>query len=478
VVPQATGRIAVQPIFLWLFLGCLERVTGEEVPLDSRFTAQVAHTVANGDDTAAPVHNDQVHREVTHEEAEPPQPFEDVKGDRVVLSGQIVSDFPGAIDLDVSTVDEDEPGGLKSEGKQIFEGPGAFEFGVPVDAGELLLAAFQDLEDDGPSEADPYAEMIVEVTDEPISSLVLTLVPGGRANSKGGPAHKEVPPPELFSDVEGERVVISGTISSDIAGPVDLDVALVDDSAPGGLDNQGKLMVKALGAFSLEAPAGIGTLQLAAFQDLNKDGPSADDPYAELRVEVGSVAVEQVDFTLVVGARNSAGAGGPEHVEAPPGFGSGQAPPPDGSPTQSDPFASYAGERVQVSGRLVWDGPGVVDMDLFTPDSSATGGRKLLGKLKKNVGAFSLTVPAILDRLEIDAFADRTGDGPSGDDPRGSAKDIQLTDGDVTGLEIVLASLEEDAPPPLPEGGGTDLEEEFARTVGGSANTQQTGDGR
>jgi len=476
-VPLRAGPVVMLPFVVWLAVGCLERVTGEEVPLDSRFTAQPSHSNSASDDTGAPAHAEQVHKDVVHEEAAPPQPFEDAVGERITLSGVMVSEFEGSVDLDVSTVDDDSPGGLKSEGKLIFDGPGLFSFDVPVGVGEILVAGFQDLESDGPSEADPYAEVRVEILDTSIADIELRMVAGGRSTATKGPEHQEVPPPQPFVGMDGARIVLSGSILSEISGPVDLDVSIVNSESEGGLDNQGKLIVVGPGPYSFEVPVDIGTLQLAAFQDLEKDGPSAKDPYAELRVDVGSTAIEHVDFTLVVGARNSGGSVGPEHVEAPPGFGSGQAPPPDGTPTQSDPFEAYEGARVEVSGRLVWDGAGVVDMDLFTPDSSASGGRKLLGKLKRNVGVFSITVPASLGQLEIDAFADLNGDGPSGDDPRATIAGINLTDGNVTNLQVVLASLEEDAPPDLPEGGGTDLEEEFARTVGASGSKKQTGDG-
>ena len=461
---------------LLLQLACLERVTGEPVPLDVRFTAQPSHGVASGDDTGGPQHTDQVHREMVHEEAPPPQPFTGVEGERVTVSGEIISESEGSVDLDIATVDPGAPGGLKNEGKLVLDGPGPFEVQVPVGSGELLFAAFQDLEADGPSEADPYAELVVEVSDAPVSALSFTLVAGARTASMGGPGHTVVPSPTLFAGREGETVTIKGTISSPISASIDLDVALVDEAADGGLNRQGKLMVDEPGPYTLEAPVGIGMLQLAAFQDLKSDGPTEDDPYAELRVEVGSTALDEVNLTLVVGGRGPVASSGPNHVEAPPGYGSGQAPPPSGSSSQ-DPFASFEGERVKVSGLLVWDGDGVIDMDLFTPDTDASGGRKLLGKLKRKPGAFTIEAPVSLGQLEIDAFADRTGDGPSGDDPRGSAKSIDLSAGSVTGVQVVLASLEEDAPPPLPEGGGTDIEEEFARTAAGADNTQQTGDG-
>ena len=75
---------------LWMFIGCLEHVTGEEVPLDSRFTAQTT-TTSSGTDTGGPAHNPQQHTEVPHNEEAPPQPFEDVEGEKLVISGQVIS---------------------------------------------------------------------------------------------------------------------------------------------------------------------------------------------------------------------------------------------------------------------------------------------------------------------------------------------------------------------------------------------------
>jgi len=460
-----------------LMVGCLERVTGEVVPLDSRFTAQPSHASGGMDDTGGPVHADQEHKEVTHQEEAPPQPFADVEGEKVSISGTLISETAGSVDVDVSVVDASADGGLVSAGKLILEGPGAFSFEVPVGVGILHVAAFQDLEKDGPSENDPYAQITIDVAVDPMADLEMLLVAGARSTAQSGPEHTAVPPPQPFDDFEGEWVAISGTIISEMEGAVDLDVGREDEASPGGLVTEGKLIFSEAGAFSFDVPVDIGALRLAAFQDLEKDGPSEDDPYAELRVEVGSEPLQGIEFTLVVGARSQGAGSGPEHVEAPPGFGSGQAPPPDGTPTQSDPFSSYEGERVTVSGLLVWDGDEVVDLDLFTPDTSAGGGRRLLGKLKKKVGAFSIKVPMSLGMLELDAFADLTGDGPTGDDPRATVRNISLTEGSVTGLQVLLTSLVEDAPPAKPESGGTDIEEEFARTVGGSPSSKQTGDG-
>ncbi len=460
----------------FVLAGCLERVTGEEVPLDSRFTAQPTAT-SSGSDTGAPAHNAQEHTEVPHKEEDPPQPFEDVEGEKIVVAGQVISPSEGSIDLDVSVVDDTAPGGLVRSGKLILDQAGEFSLSVPQSIGWIQVAAFQDLEKDGPSEEDPYAEIRIEVGTDPIADIELTLVVGGRTTTNSGPVHKEVPPPQPFSDAEGEKVTLSGTIRSERMNPVDLDVGRKDESSPGGVTTEGKLVFPEPGVFSLEVPVNVGSLRLAAFQDLEQDGPSAKDPYAELLVEVGSSDISGIEFDLVVGSRDQGAGGGPEHVEAPPGFGSGQAPPPTGSPTQSDPFAAVEGNRVPVSGVIVWEGDQVVDLDLFTPDASAGGGRRLLGKLKKDVGAFVLQVPISLGVLELDAFADLTGDGPTADDPRSTIRNISLTDGPVSDVRIILASMVEDAPPTIPEGGGTDIEEEFARTVGSGPVKKQTGEG-
>ena len=460
----------------FLLMGCLERVTGEEVPLDSRFTAQPVAT-ASGSDTGGPAHNEQEHTEVPHKAENPPQPFEDVDGEKITVSGRVISEAEGGVDLDVSVVDDSAAGGLVRSGKLILDQPGDFSLSVPVSIGWIQVAAFQDVAKDGPSEEDPYAEVRIDVGTESVEDVELSLVVGGRTTSNTGPVHKEVPPPQPFSDAEGVRVTLSGLIRSERMNPVDLDVGRKDETSPGGITTEGKMVFPEPGEFSLEVPVNVGTLRLAAFQDLEQDGPSTNDPYAEVEVEVGAASISGIEFDLVVGARDQSGSGGPEHVEAPPGFGSGQAPPPSGTPTQSDPFESMEGDRVAVSGLIVWEGDQVVDLDLFTPDASSGGGRRLLGKLKKEIGAFRLEVPISLRVLELDAFVDLTGDGPTGDDPRATIRNISLTEGSVSGIQIVLASMVEDAPPTIPEGGGTDIEEEFARTVGGGPAKKQTGEG-
>ena len=293
--------------------------------------------------------------------------------------------------------------------------------------------------------------------------------------------HVEVLPPTPFEGYEGERVLVSGLIVGDESVVVDLDVARVDETAESGLVSEGKLLFSGPGEFELSVPESVGLLKLSAFQDLDDDGPSLTDPYAELAIDVGTDAVTDLMLELVVGARERT-SGGPGHgdavhVDAPPGFVSGQAPSAGEQPLDTDPFEGVEGERVAVSGGLVYGGEGVVDVDLFKANASAPGGRILLGKLKRRPGVFSFQVPISVGVLELDAFADLTSDGPSGDDPRASVRGIDLTAGSVTGLELKLIALS-DAPQNKPvDAGGTDIEEEFARTGGGSQESTLDADG-
>ena len=55
--------------------GCLEKVTGEPVALDARFTVQPGSTT-EGDDTGGPGHTEMSHEAMEHVEVPPPQPLE------------------------------------------------------------------------------------------------------------------------------------------------------------------------------------------------------------------------------------------------------------------------------------------------------------------------------------------------------------------------------------------------------------------
>lgn len=272
-----------------------------------------------------------------------------------------------------------------------------------------------------------------------------------------------------FSDVEGEKVTVSGVISSAMVDlPVDVDVRVPDASAPGGVNGKGKIMLDLPGAFELTVPSGLGKLELQAFQDPDQDGPTGNDPFASVWLDVKETDLTEVKLELVEGARG----GGPVHTAAPPGApgggpgggpdgeaGPGEAQPggPGGNP---DPFSGIEGRRVVLKGNLVCDCTGTVDLDLFKPDTAAPGGRMMLGKMKMDIGEYELHVPENFGPLILEGFLDMTGDGPSPGDAMGkyNGNPLRVGTNSISDVNIEL-SVPADGlmpgdtprPPPKPE---------------------------
>lgn len=311
-----------------------------------------------------------------------------------------------------------------------------------------------------------------------------------------------------FASHEGATVTIRGTITSPMPGSVDIDVRTPDPKSPGGVKGHGKVLVDQLGPFELTVPADLGALELQAFQDPDANGPGGADPFAQVRLDVGSDDVDGIVFALEPGARG--GMGGPEHHEAAPGAPGGdpsnapprppdpgggqpgeaqpgapqpgepqpgepqpgdpgQGPPPDGGPSPGgggdSPFMGMSGDKVTIAGRIVLppgvDTTGKVDMDLFQPDKDAPGGRRMLGKLKVAPGDFSFEAPAEFGALLLEAFFDINGNQrPDAGDAMGRADNpVRVAGRDVDGVVLTLAVStdgrmpgdSEQAPPP---GGG------------------------
>ena len=297
-----------------------------------------------------------------------------------------------------------------------------------------------------------------------------------------------------FAGYDGELVLVTGTVDSPQAGPVEIDIRTPDPTAEGGVKGHGKVQLEGPGEYELSVPINLGVLELQAFQDPDTDGPGGDDPFAQVRLEVGSEPIPGTDFTLVPGARGSMGgpehheappgapggdpSGGPAHEDAPPGgdgepgpMGPDGQPPPDGPPPEGQPpeggppspggmppFVGLEGDTVQVAGTLLWPGAPagtVIDLDLFKPSDTAGGGREMLGKLKLPPGEFSFTAPASFGPLILEAFVDLDGDGPGTGDPMGRYEDNPVVVGsrDVSDITITLALTDDgrmpgNAPPP------------------------------
>ena len=157
-----------------------------------------------------------------------------------------------------------------------------------------------------------------------------------------------------------------------------------------------------------------------------------------------------------------------ESVEASqgqPGIGGGS----------SVPFSSHDGDTVVVRGTIDSQLEDPIDIDVRTPDPTQEGGVKGHGKiLLDEPGAFELRVPKNLGFLELQAFQDAGGDGPTPDDPFAQAS-VKVASSDVDGVEMVLevgthgvgGQNHQEASPGAPGGdpGGTPASE--AGTPGG-----------
>jgi hypothetical protein len=285
---------------MWLLgiLGCLERVTGEEIPLDPRFYAAVEEargSEAQGGGSSVP--------------------FSSIKTEKVSVKGIVVSEDDMAVDIDVRVPDPTAPGGMAGKGKILLERPGEFELMVPIDLGSLELQAFQDIDSDGPNATDPFAQVTISVEDQPIDDVQLTLVVGARG---AAPVHQEVQPeqsgempkgipenPDPFGGVAGNRIELTGTLACEqTCNGIDLDLFAPDDNSPGGRKMLGKMKLQE-GEFVIMVPENFGPLVLEAFVDFGGDGPGVGDlmgVYESNPVVIGTSTVQDIHIDLTQSA--------------------------------------------------------------------------------------------------------------------------------------------------------------------------------
>ena len=330
-------------MILLLLVGCLERVTGEAVPLDPRFYAAVE--AAQGDPG----------------QGAGSQPFAGYDGETVSVTVTIIAENPdGAIDLGVRIPDPNAPGGMNNEGRYLLDEAGEFTFTVPKGLGRFEVEALQDAAQDGPTAGDPHASAWIEVGDDDITGIEMTLAPGDFAAS--GPSHVEAPPgapggdpnnapqsappgapggdpqgsqstPDVqgvpqeappgapggdpsaappsggggggmdpFVGQEGPMVTVQGTLRCEGCTVVDLDLFRPNPDAPGGREMLGKVKLPP-GAYSLQVPRNFGPLLLEAFSDRESNGPGPGDPmgrYADNPLRVGGQDISGVDVILSV----------------------------------------------------------------------------------------------------------------------------------------------------------------------------------
>lgn len=273
--------------------------------------------------------------------------------------------------------------------------------------------------------------------------------PGGDDPNAGGGGGGGSSDP--FSSYSGDTVLISGDLIAESQESIDMDFRVPDASAPGGMAGQGKLLLEAPGAFSLSVPKDLGMLEIQAFQDLDGDGPTGDDPFAQVQLQIKDEDMLGLSIELVAGARLNM-----QHQEMPSPEEGGKhmaAPAGDGVPDNPDPFGGYSGSRVKLSGKLICDGCPLVDLDLFQPDENAPGGRSMLGKMKLPPGEYVLEVPQNFGYLILEAFVDYDADGPGEGDRMGSYQKnpVKISRSDLNDIDIELVIPEDGRMPMGPQ---------------------------
>ena len=294
---------------LTLLIACIERVTDVAVPLDPAF-------YVGGGGAESP----------SGAQGALGLPWDSVLGEKSELTFQIISLLEAAAQFDVVIPDAAAAGGLKRVGR-VETQETTITLSVPIAVTTFTIEVFQDPAGDGPSSDDPYATQTVDVAAARASgkSVPVNLVGGARpapseAGGGGGGGGEAAP----WLGFVGETVTFTAEVLSSEDGEIQVDVAEADASAPGGQRRVGQVRLPQSGAFTLEVPRSVTQFRIEAFQDRESDGPSTDDPYAELTTVVSTLTAEPVRINLVAGSRGAAGTGGagrsPDVVERLPGL--------------------------------------------------------------------------------------------------------------------------------------------------------------
>ena len=122
--------------------------------------------------------------------------------------------------------------------------------------------------------------------------------------------------------------------------------------------------------------------------------------------------------------------------------GSQGAPPEMGSAAHPDDarWELKAGEGVSVQGSVSYSGEvpgGAVRIDVLTQAKDAPP-HLVSAETLEALGEFSFQAPSDFGEVHLVAFIDRTGDGPSPDDPAATVK-LNITTQDVADVALVLA---------------------------------------
>lgn len=266
-------------LFALALLGCLEKTTGEFVPLDPAYTA--GHDNGSADPNKGGT-GDGV--------------WTDLKEHRLHIVGVVKSADSSPVQIDVNIDDPSATGsnGQSRVGALHLNEPGPFDFYAPEDIGVIHLQAFQDPEVDGPGESDPFARTdIVPAGKEP-PPIVLELKVGARGQPDGMPG---APPPGGDPNAPGggqgggtgpqpaganpftgvtDFVTVSGTVKGP-STPMVVDFFKVDPAGQGGRTHLFKTETSD-GTWSVKFPRAYGAVLIEAFVDPQHDGPTSGDP--------------------------------------------------------------------------------------------------------------------------------------------------------------------------------------------------------
>lgn len=292
-VPALLGLIGL--------IGCLERVTGENVPLDPRFLRDGSDDAAGGGGGGGGTPGDGGGGGGGAGPSE--VPYSDHDGEKVAVTGVAKSEIEGPIQIDVAEPDAAAPGGQRRVGVVHLAGPGPFSFEVPIDVASVAIQAFQDPDADGPTDKDPFAAATIKVGGAAPTALDLVLVAGARGQPNGGGGAPQggpvgpgggsgqpTAPPDGLSFPPGTTVDVTVRVLGTPNGTMVVDFFKKDPAARGGRNFLGRRSMSGPEVV-VPFPEGYGEIEVEAYVDTTGDGRSGDD--VVIRYERGPIIVTE-----------------------------------------------------------------------------------------------------------------------------------------------------------------------------------------
>lgn len=109
------------------------------------------------------------------------------------------------------------------------------------------------------------------------------------------------------------------------------------------------------------------------------------------------------------------------------------------------PVGIYSPAGITLSGELVWDGPvdGTIRVDILADRSNESANQRIVHAFTLDEpGPFSEDVEIDLGNVELTAFIDREGDGPTPGEPIGHSEKFRVALRDISDIQVVLETTE------------------------------------